>query len=211
MELYKFKSLSGEGLFYALDMIINERIYLSTRDNMNDINEGQWNNQFRITGPQNKGNLATIEKFKELIDSQRFTCFVKNIENQLMWAHYADGFSGIALQFDLDDREFDLREVDYIGIPDISIEEAEKVISGNVKPQDIGVLKRKDECWHYEKEWRLFSEETYLNKVKPTQIILGAKKTKHHSMLETISGKFELPISYMVPKSNSEFCIDGEL
>lgn len=40
MKLYRFRSLHGDGLLYALDMIVNRRIYLSTHDEMNDPDEG---------------------------------------------------------------------------------------------------------------------------------------------------------------------------
>ena len=42
MKLYKFKSLEGDGLLHSLDMIVNERIYLSTCDSKNDPYEGSW-------------------------------------------------------------------------------------------------------------------------------------------------------------------------
>jgi len=215
LKLYKFRSLSNDGLFYTLDMIIHNRLYLSTRDKVNDINEGQWNSKYEITGRKNHDNLEINKKLKSIIDKQRFTCLVQNIDikSHLMWAHYAGGFSGVALEFEVDECKYDLRKVEYLGTPDISIEEANKVVLGEIKPQDIGLLRRKDKCWEYEGEWRLYGQgqEIYVTDIKPTAVILGPKEgTKHHSLLKPILKKFNIPIGYMVPSSNSEFEIEIE-
>ena len=143
MQVFKLKSLEYDGLFYALDMIINERVYLSTRDKMNDIDEGHFE-------PYKENELAyrtdILKRVREVIDCQRFTCFIRNVDNPLMWAHYANGFSGIAFEYNLDIEKYDLREISYDGKPKVSLPDLEKLAKRKIKPQDINILKNKVAC-----------------------------------------------------------------
>ncbi|MCF6257182.1 MAG: DUF2971 domain-containing protein [Gammaproteobacteria bacterium] len=209
MKLFKLQSLNNDGLFYTLDMIINRRIFLATRELMNDINEGQWNCEFEITGRNNIENRKVAEEFKACIDSQRFTCFLEKINSNLMWAHYAGGFSGIALEFDFEPNKYDIRKIDYIGAPSLSLENANSVINSELLPQDIGILKQKEKCWVYEDEWRLYgnSQDKYINNIKPSAIVFGARNTKHYQLLEKLLRPHSIVIKYMEPTNNTEFSI----
>jgi len=206
MKLYKLKSVEGDGFFHTLDMILNDRIFLSTRNFMNDINEGRW----VLTDGLNKSNIDSTRKFKELIDSQRFTCFVDEIDNPLMWAHYAGGFSGIALEYEINEKKYDLRKIDYDGVPRISNIQIEKVLSGLLFPQDIGPLKRKENYWSYEGEWRLYGNgsNSYLNDIRPQSVILGAKDNKYNEVFKKIISKLEVRIGSMVQESSTKFIVD---
>ena len=210
MKLFKLQRLNNDGLFYTLDMIINKRIFLATRELMNDINEGQWSCEFKITGRKNIENLEVAKKFKSCIDNQRFTCFLEKINSKLMWAHYAGGFSGIALEYQLDLNKYDIRKIDYIGVPSLSVENAKSVINGELLPQDIGVLKQKEKCWDYENEWRLYGNKTdkYVTNIKPSAIVFGARDTKYYQLLEKLLLPHNINIKYMEPVNSTEFSIN---
>ena len=109
MKLYKLKSFEGDGLLHVLDMIIHNRLYLSTCDFMNDVDEGSWN----ISGQKNKESIDLAGLVRPIVDQQRFTCFLEFINNPLMWAHYAGSFSGVALEYELPTDTLDLRKIDY--------------------------------------------------------------------------------------------------
>lgn len=153
------------------------------------------------------GEGAYSQKFRELIDSQRFTCFLDDIDNPLMWAHYAGGFSGVAFEYEIDETKSDVREIDYIGVPKVTKSQVETVLSGEVKPQDIGLLQQKESYWSYEGEWRLYANNgaKYLNAIKPRSIIFGARGTKHAEVLRKIARKLDIRVGYMVPESSTKF------
>ncbi len=198
--------MNGEGFFYAIDMMVNERIYLSTCEYMNDIGEGIWN----FTSGWDKAHRDVAQEFRELIDAQRFTCFLDDIDNPLMWAHYAGGFGGVAFIYEIEESEYDVRKIDYIGVPKVTKSQVEQVLSGKLLPQDIGILKQKEACWVYEGEWRLYANNgsQYINEIKPMAIIFGARGTKHAEALRKIARKFDIRIGYMVPESSTKFVVE---
>ncbi len=206
MKLYKLKSVDGDGFFYTLDMIVNERIFLSTCESMNDINEGRW----ILADGLNKSNTGSAEKLRKLVDSQRFTCFVDEIFNPLMWAHYAGGFRGIALEYEIDEEKYDLRKIDYDGIPCISNIQVENVLHGKLLPQDIGILKRKENYWDYEGEWRLYGKDgnSYLYNIRPQSVILGTKNIKYAEILKKITRKLDVHFGYMLQTSSTKFIVE---
>ena len=208
MQLYRLKSLDGDGLLYVLDMIVNERIYLSTCDQMNDVDEGIWT--FSTPNSRDRNRVGT--ELRALVCRQRFTCFLSDVINPLMWAHYAGGFSGVAVEFDIDDSLQDIRPIDYIGLPSITIKDAESILDKSAKPQDKGLLKQKNSCWCYEGESRLYGEvdQIYVTNVKPISIIFGARKSKCNDVLKKIALDRKIKVGYMVPVSGSEFEVEYE-
>lgn len=208
MQLFKLRSMEGDGFFYALDMMTNERIYLSTCECMNDVNEGIWD--WKFTSGFDKEHREVAQRFRELIDAQRFTCFLDDIDNPLMWAHYAGGFSGVAFAYEIDESKFDVRKIDYDGVPKVTKSQAETVLSGDQLPQDIGILRQKESYWTYEGEWRLYANNgaKYINTIKPQSIIFGARGTKHDEVLRKIARKLDIRVGYMVPESSNKFVVD---
>lgn len=204
MRLYRLRSVQNDGLFYVLDMIVNKRIFLPICESMNDIDEGAW----EYEGNKDNEYLELACELRKRIDSQRFTCFVDSIDNPLMWAHYACGFSGVALEYEIDETKYDLRKIDCVGVPHVSKAQAEEVISGKLRPQDIGILKQKESCWGYEGEWRLYgnSKDEYLSNIKPKAIIFGAKSTKlkYNDVLREIARKFDIRVCYLGTESSTD-------
>lgn len=202
MKLYKYKSLHGDGFLQALDMIVCERIYLSISDSMNDPDEGSWSvieHQDNNKHPDQE-YLDIAKKVRKITDAQKFTCFTKCATNPLLWAHYAGGFSGIALEYEFDESTYDIREIDYTGIASVNLRQLQKIEEGSVSPQDIGILKTKAECWTYEGEYRIFGTEhdaSYLCNIKPKSIILGVKDSKFSDLFKNISRKYGIAISYL--------------
>lgn len=197
MKLYKMKSFQGDGLLHALDMIILKRIYLSTCDYMNDIDEGSWN----YTDHKDNSYLKIASSVGVIVNAQRFTCFLKEINNPLMWAHYAGGFSGIAIEYNFDQKELDIRGMKYDGIPGLSIEQMKSISTGGCSPQDTGILRSKARCWDYENEWRLYGkgEDKYIEGIKPDAIIFGGRQNKDGSVsvVREVARKFDIRVGYL--------------
>lgn len=118
-----------------------------------------------------------------------------------MWAHYAGGFSGIAFEYEIDERIHDLREVDYDGVPIVSEIQINEVLAGKLRPQDIGILKQKNNYWSYEKEWRFYgnNSDKYLENIRPQGVILGSKANKYDDVLKKISRRLGVRVGYITP------------
>ena len=116
-----------------------------------------------------------------------------------MWAHYAGGFSGIALEYDLDPNKLDIRKIEYTGRSKVSIQQLKQISEGKIFPQDTGILRTKDKYWEYEEEWRLYgnSEDEYLPATKPKAMILGIRENLKGEVLIEIARKFEIYIGYL--------------
>ena len=203
MKLYKMKSFQEDGLLHALDMIISKRIYLSTCDYVNDIDEGSWN----YTDHKDNSFLEIANSVRAIVDAQRFTCFLKSINNPLMWAHYAGGFSGIAIKYNFDQRELDVRKMKYDGVPGLSIEQMKSISTGECSPQDAGILRSKAKCWYYEDEWRLYGkgEDEYIEGIKPDAIIFGGRQNKYVSVVREVARKFDVRVGYLNPTRSMDY------
>jgi len=203
MKLYKLKSFEGNNLLYILDMIIRERLHLSTCKYMNDVDEGSWESiENRDDDYIEKG-----EKLRIIIDKTKFTCFLQEINNPLMWAHYAGGFSGIALEYEIDPSKYDLRKIDYHGTPFIIKEDMKKVIDGKLYPQDLGILKQKAKCWNYETEWRLYGDtnQKYVENIKPVSVIFGVRHSNYIEIIRDIAKKYNLKRGHIHPVSDMNY------
>lgn len=213
MRLYKLKSLQGDGILHVVDSIVNERLFLSTREFMNDINEAHWNCSGDCINDIPYRKVA--QEFRKVADSIRFTCFVEAIDNHLMWAHYAGGFTGVALEYEIDRNIYRIEKIEYNGIPDVNRDSMERVLNGELHITDTGVLKRKDSFWVYEDEWRLFgaAPARYIQGVKPKALIFGAKLSEgsvQHEALAKVSAMSGVRIGHLVPGAGVKLSVEYE-
>lgn len=114
-----------------------------------------------------------IDKMKEFLSKITISCFTNSgWNNQLMWSHYANSYSGICIEYDLNmlktfqgfvypvkyDENRPLLSIKDIGIDGFDFEN--KTIKHN---PDIDIetiiskLLYKNVCWNYEKEWRIIN------------------------------------------------------
>ena len=94
-----------------------------------------------------------------------------------MWAHYAGGHGGVAIEFDFPDpKSHGIHEVDYeprlpeilvVGPPFAELDES---------PTPEYVLTKKTKPWQYEREWRIIQDTTYFDLPNdPTAVLAGVK------------------------------------
>jgi hypothetical protein len=181
---------------------------------MNDPDEGSWQvfeHKEKIKHPD-QPYLNSAKIARQIIDRQRFTCFTKSATEPLLWAHYAGGFSGIALEYELDERKYDIRLVEYEGRACVTLEQLQKIAEGINPPQDFGILNTKAKCWHYENEYRVFgskSDSNYLDDIAPESIILGITDSTYSDVFEKISRKYCIRISYLNKDKEDKYCIES--
>ena len=108
-------------------------------------------------------------------------CFSSELDEDLMWSHYANSHTGFCIQYDfkslglLNDRVQLLLPVIYRDSPSVEVDDLDAADGSLV----MYALTQKNTKWSYEKEWRSFYMHTEKphpeNMPKPKSIYLGAK------------------------------------
>ena len=81
----------------------------------------------------------------------RVLCFAEEMDNELMWAGYADYHRGICLGFDTSDPFFSgIQRVQYLDAPSADTDSSNSP-ANQVDPWSL----RKSKAWEFQKEWRL--------------------------------------------------------
>ena len=152
MKAYKFRTI--ENLHLIVDIIVNRRLYCCRSDQLNDIREAD------VRVGNDEGRVHEIIEFGDQVMKRirelRVCSLSKSFNNHLLWAHYAGGYTGVAVEIDLEDT--DVTEVLY-GDNFIFLSELEK----NASPEDAArqVLARKYRAWNYEQEVRLVTKTEF--------------------------------------------------
>lgn len=148
-----------------MDMIVNQRIFCSLWENLNDPLEGYYRMQF---GEE----FSSLENMYKLVLNQykdtTHICSLSNTgENYLLWSHYANGHRGVAIEIDIDRNLEQLHEVKYEKLNPIFGEKFKETLP-------IAIFTTKTKQWKYEKEYRiLFSGEFYKLPSPISRILLG--------------------------------------
>ncbi len=171
MKAYKFRSSAQIG--FAFDIIINNRLYCSEWNNLNDPMEGAFINSHNlketsIAAAKVTGIITAKRKYKICSLSGTYDC-------HLLWAHYAGGFDGVAIEVELPDNDKNIKKVDSRGVF------AFVNIDQHTYEEDAAksILFSKYKEWEYEKEIRILSEKPFYKLPKPvSRVIAGHRMDK---------------------------------
>jgi hypothetical protein len=151
MLAYKFRSASE--LHFALDIILNNRLHCSDWRKLNDPMEGQFGYSYRTTDEQDHS-----KEVDEIISHKRdlvICSLSKTFDSHLLWAHYASGFSGLAIEVELPDRAHNVsgRRIAWRIRP--------CVVPSRHKPEQAAeeILSSKYKEWEYEREVRILQRD----------------------------------------------------
>ena len=165
MVVYKFKAIStAKQRKHVFDIIDNERCYLAKWQDLNDPLEGFFRYYENIFG---EAISAHKERYK-------VCSFSRYYSNSLLWSYYAEGFTGLCIAMEIEDRFLDpiLYQSDIPEFEDFGHNSTSK----NAKI----ALKTKLNYWRHESEIRAIvpSEEleegNYL-KCKVVAVLFGEK------------------------------------
>lgn len=179
MKGYKYRSgiglldKDGNCIFTRdINTIENNQVYLPTKDELNDPTEGFYNDEAIIallevlkdySSEVKKHYRGLLEKFENI----GVYSLSKNNDNELLWAYYASGHTGFAIEYDIDILKESLNHNKYFQfVFDFDVYYVERI------PQvDISVLHGKDSnrmlktylgskslSWKHEDEYRLIFE-----------------------------------------------------
>lgn len=176
-------------LEHCMDMIINERVYLSSASRFNDpFDSLPAYERIKHYGQEDKWlvaykNIALHQKALELQKTIKVACFSEKIDSSIMWSHYADSHQGFCLEYKISDI---IHEKTDILLPVLYSEE--RIFDGECELEEyrefmnrIRSVIYKEEDWDYEKEWRFIikdndeQKERYISNVKPRALYIGLK------------------------------------
>jgi hypothetical protein len=177
MLAYKFRSASQ--LHFALDIIFNNRLRCSDWRQLNDPMEGMFAYSSRATNEQDHSKqVAEIIRHKKnlLICSLSMT-----FDCHLLWAHYASGFEGLAVEIELPDDAPNIRVVQYRGVfAHVSFDRA---LDAERTAEQILSSKYKE--WSYEQEVRILqADEWYELQIPVRRVIAGHRM--HPAVFEAL-------------------------
>ena len=166
MKAYKFR---GSHQFdMVMDIVLGKRLYCADWAKLNDPMEGVFAySHNNVTERDIKQDVEKIINEKKKI---RVCSLASTFESHLMWAHYASGFEGFAIEVELPDNDSKIKKVEYRGIfAGISL--GEEIEANQVADE---ILSSKYNEWEYEKEIRILSQDEYYYLENPiTRIIVG--------------------------------------
>lgn len=160
--LYKYRSISN--FRYFVDILLKKRLYGAKYNDLNDPFEG-------ILLVRSEQMSSSLQEHKRDLQQQRKNyrvCSLSKVhDNNLMWAHYADGHKGCCIELSVEeDPKWSRLDVEY-GDKALDIDEdttIEQVLSHKLSP------------WSYEEEVRFISDsESQFLKVRINKIYLGCK------------------------------------
>ena len=188
MKAYKFR---GPGqIQFALDIIFNQRLFCANWTALNDPMEGAF--QPRSILAANGGRRKQVEQIIEEKMKLRVCSLAKDFRSHLLWAHYAEGFSGLAIEVELPSHTDEITPVDYREAHawTTSLE----VISPPQAAREI--LSSKFKEWTYEGEVRVLQQGEWYELSKPVKrIICGHRMAPSlYQALEIICERQEIEI-----------------
>lgn len=166
--LYKYRSLNSFENF--VDIILFNRLYAANYKDLNDPMEGQY---YYPEGTLDEYSKSLILNNKNRL---RICSLSRERDNPLLWSHYADGSKGVNIGVEVVEN----KNVDII---DIKYRSVVLFTKGGQSFSAKDVLSCKLSPWIYEKETRVFTEDTYV-KINLKEIILGERiSTKHEKLI----------------------------
>ncbi len=168
MLAYKFRSSSQ--IIFALDVIFNKRLYCSDWATLNDPMEGMFAYSYSSTAQADVAEeVADIVRENKRL---RVCSLSTTFDCHLLWAHYASGFDGLAIEVELPDYSKKIKRVQYGGVfAFISIDDNKP--TGEIANS---ILTSKYQEWAYEKEVRILNHDEWYQLRTPVKRIIAGHR-----------------------------------
>lgn len=167
MRAYKFRSSSK--IEFALDILINNRLHCADWRALNDPMEGLF--VYATNGEESWAQRA-VKGIGDAKSRYRVCSLSRDFQSHLLWAHYAGGFDGLAIEVDLPDDDPRVREVQYRGV--FAFLDADDLQDEQEAARTI--LFSKNDEWRYEQEIRILSDEPYYNLELPIRRVIAGHR-----------------------------------
>jgi len=169
--LYKYRTL--EDFKFLSDIFINQRLFASSYFNLNDPMEGYYRYSNRGLSDE------LIEQIKHEKDQILKVCSLcRDPENELMWAHYANGHRGLVVGVEIERPNYDVRPIEYDGPSYVRMAK-----QNGPRETAIRILSHKLDVWGYEKEERVFVRGQKFVSVNVKEVIFGKRMSNQDKSL----------------------------
>jgi hypothetical protein len=132
--------------------------------------EGMFAYSYRDTEERDrKEDVAEIVKHKRQL---KVCSLSKTFDSHLLWAHYASGFDGLAIEVDLPENGREIKHVKYGGVfASVTFDNA--IPSWEAAEQ---VLSSKYREWSYEREVRVLQQDEWYHLTKPVSRVIAGHR-----------------------------------
>lgn len=176
MRAFKFRS--AQNIEFALDIIINRRLFCADWKNLNDPMEGMFAYSTMDRSPEVNRIVKGIGNEKQ---RYKVCSLSADFQSHLLWSHYAGGFDGLAIEVELPDHHQDIRHVDYRGV--FAFLDIDNVVNEDEAARRI--LFSKYQEWQYEEEIRVLSSEPFFELQSPIRRVITGHRM-NPALLETL-------------------------
>lgn len=174
MKLFKYKSVD-----YIEDIIINQRLYCSRFDDLNDPME------WAFTSEEDKGDVEKLIKDTDK-ESWRICCLSRSEQYGLMWSMYGDAHKGICIELEVnieapsDNEKITISEYEGWLYGDVTYSLKASELSDVSRDDITRVLFNKSKQWEHEQELRFVrrkkeNEKDVYFPIKVNKIYLGRR------------------------------------
>tara|TARA_R110002124_G_scaffold76682_1_gene205356 strand:+ start:2357 stop:2995 length:639 start_codon:yes stop_codon:yes gene_type:complete len=172
MKAYKFRSSSQ--INFAFDIIINQRLHCANWNDLNDPMEGIFSYSHGLKTDKNAIREG-VNSIGESLKKFKVCSLSSTYDSHLLWAHYAGGFDGVAIEVELPDANINIKKVETRGV--FGFIDMEKFTTSEEAARTILFSKHSE--WEYEKEIRIISENQWFKLQKPiSRVIAGQRMNK---------------------------------
>ena len=222
MILYKFRSY--EQLHFIADIVVNERLYCSKLDELNDPFEGHCIRQIKAqvkTGLEALGqpeilNFTINEHWspfhnRELSDGIRICSLSGSMRDVRLWSFYGGSHKGVAIGIELDVDDYFRSDADFTVIKVntnhsfLPIFEGDGADSNNIPLREV--VTNKTSIWSYEDEYRIITSKRFHSvKGRISEIITGPRMTfQEQEVVSKLAG--EIPV-FESRLDHSKLCVE---
>ncbi|MGR5129962.1 DUF2971 domain-containing protein [Photobacterium swingsii] len=189
MKVYKFRG--PEQMDFVFDILFNKRLFCASWHTLNDPVEGL--SVYSYENSKSESSEAFMQKVESEKSPLRVCSLSSTFDEHLLWAHYASGFSGVAIEFDIDPNEFEVIDVTYRGVF------ATVNCATDSEPQAVAkeVLSSKYDAWKYEKEVRILTTDMFYKLKNPiSRVIVGHRMpTPLFDALRIVCEKLDIEVA----------------
>lgn len=171
MLAYKFRSSAQ--IEFIFDILINQRLYCADWRTLNDPMEGMFfTHNARFEEQEMSKRVMGVEGVINAKHQYKVCSLSKTYKNYLLWSHYANGYDGVAIEVELPNDSYHIKNVEprgnryFLDLKNFENEdEAAKAI-----------LFSKHSVWAYEKEIRILSQNEFYPIVgQLKRVIIGVR------------------------------------
>jgi len=165
MLAYKFRP--PENAAFIFHILINKRLFCASWQSLNDPMEGFFKWRYPRQEPE---ALKIVKGIKGRKKKYRVCSLCQTFDSHLLWAHYANGFTGAAIEVNLPDDISDIKKVNYGDM--YPLFELDETTDTDRTARDI--LFSKYEEWRHEQEVRIIcNNEHFSLREGVSRVIVG--------------------------------------